>query len=176
MTFVGIALAPGVDALAALAHLRDQIGPWDPTGYPVLRYSKPIRPPEIINARSVALPFVGGLLVLAATIGLAVAIVISVRARRRRWRCCDLGVHQPATARVSVGQALAMMLGGFVVGAPLGIAVGRLAWRAFASPLGVVTVTSTPIVWVVRYRSRRHDVAALAAAGTGASRRVRSPR
>jgi ABC-type antimicrobial peptide transport system permease subunit len=67
--------------------------------------------------------------------------------------------------RVSVRvQALAMMLGGFVVGAPVGIAVGRIAWRVFASQLGVVTVTSTPVVWIVVAAVGGAVIAALAAA------------
>jgi hypothetical protein len=168
VTFVGIKLDPGVDSSAALADLRDEIGPWDPTGYPVLRYSKPIRPPEIINARAVRVAplLVGGLLVLAATIGLAVAIVVSVRARRREMAVLRALGFTSRQLRVSVRvQALAMMLGGFVVGAPLGIAIGRIAWRAFASGLGVVTVTSTPVAWVIATAVGGAVVAALAAAG-----------
>lgn len=167
VAFVGIELAPGVDRTAALAGLRDEIGPWDPTGYPVLRYSNPIRPPEIINARSVRVAplLVGGLLVFAATIGLAVAIVISVRARRREMAVLRTLGFTSRQLRVSVRvQALAMMLGGFVVGAPIGIAVGHIAWRAFASELGVVTVTSTPVGWIVATGVGGAVIAALAAA------------
>ena len=139
-------------AIAGIQRSSPEAAPWDPTGYPVLRYSEPIRPPEIINARSVRVAplLVGGLLVLAATIGLAVAIVISVRARRREMAVLRTLGFTSRQLRISVRvQALAMMLGGFVVGAPIGIAVGRIAWRAFASQLGVVTVPSTPIVWIV---------------------------
>jgi ABC-type antimicrobial peptide transport system permease subunit len=133
----------------------------------VLRYSKPIRPPEIINARSVRVAplLVGGLLVFAATIGLAVAIVISVRARRREMAVLRTLGFTSRQLRVSVRvQALAMMLGGFVVGAPIGIAVGRIAWRVFASQLGVVTVTSTPVAWIVVAAAGGAAIAALAAA------------
>ncbi len=167
VTFVGITLDPGVDRTTALAGLRDEIGPWDPTGYPVLRYSNPIRPPEIINARSVRVAplLVGGLLVFAATIGLAVAIVISVRARRREMAVLRTLGFTSRQLRVSVRvQALAMMFGGFVVGAPIGIAVGHIAWRAFASELGVVTVTSTPVRRVVATGVGGAAIAALAAA------------
>ena len=168
VTFVGIDLGPGVKHTAALRGLRDEIGTWDPTGYPVLRYSKPIRPPEIINARSVrAAPLlVGGLLVLAATIGLAVAIVISVRARRRELAVLRTLGFTSRQLRISVRiQALAMMLGGFVVGAPIGIAIGRILWQAFASELGVLTDPTTPIVWIVATGVGGAVVAALAAAG-----------
>ena len=168
VTFVGINLDAGVDRSVALADLRDEIGPWDPTSYPVLRYSQPIRPPEIINARAVRVVplLVGALLVLAATIGLAVAIVVSVRARRREMAVLRTLGFTGRQLRVSVRvQALAMMLGGFVVGAPIGIAVGRIAWRAFASELGVATVTSTPIAWIVATAVGGAAIAALAAAG-----------
>jgi hypothetical protein len=168
VTFVGIDLVPGVDRSAALADLRDEIGSWDPTGYPVLRYAKPIRPPEIVNARSVRVAplLVGGLLVLAATIGLAVAIVISVRARRREMAVLRTLGFTGRQLRVSVRvQALAMMFGGFVVGAPLGIAIGRVSWHAFASGLGVVTDPTIPIAWIVATGIGTTVVAALAAAG-----------
>ena len=168
VTFVGITLDPGSSRSAALTSLRDKIGRWDPTGSPVLRYSQPIRPPEIINARSVRVAplVVGGLLVFAATIGLAVAIVISVRSRRREMAVLRTLGFTSRQLRTSVRvQALAMMLGGFVVGAPVGIAVGRIAWRAFASELGVVSVLSTPIVWTVATGVGGAVVAALAATG-----------
>jgi hypothetical protein len=168
VTFIGIDLGPGVKNRAALRDLRDEMGPWDPTGYPVLRYSRPIRPPEIINARSVRVAplLVGGLLVLAATIGLAVAIVISVRARRRELAVLRTLGFTGRQLRISVRvQALAMMLGGFVVGAPIGILIGRIAWRAFASELGVLTDPTIPIVWIVVTGIGGAVVAALAAAG-----------
>jgi ABC-type lipoprotein release transport system permease subunit len=41
------------------------------------------------------------------------------------------------------------VVGAVVVGVPLGIAVGRVAWRSFATRLGVLTSPHTPIGWVV---------------------------
>jgi hypothetical protein len=168
VTFVGIELDRGVDRAVAMRALRDHIGPWDPTGYPVLRYSEPIRPPEIINARSVRIAplLVGGLLVFAAVVGLAVAIVISVRSRRREMAVLRTLGFTSRQLRVSVRvQALAMMLGGMLVGVPIGLAVGRVAWRAFASELGVVTAPSTPVWGIVATVFGGAVVAALAAAG-----------
>jgi hypothetical protein len=57
------------------------------------------------------------------------------------------------------------MLGGFVVGAPLGVAVGRTAWRAFASQLGVTTAASTPTAWIIATATGAALVALVAAAG-----------
>ncbi len=168
VTFIGVDLDPGVSNSAVLTSLQAKIGSWDPTGYPVLRYSESIRPPEIINARSVRVAplLVGGLLVLAATIGLAVAIVISVRTRRREMAVMRTLGFTSRQLRISVrAQALAMMLGGFVVGAPIGLAAGRIAWHAFASQLGVVTVASTPVLGIVATAVGGALVAALAAAG-----------
>jgi ABC-type antimicrobial peptide transport system permease subunit len=62
-------------------------------------------------------------------------------------------------------QAIAMMLGSFVVGAPIGIIIGRVAWRTFASRLGVVTNPSTPIWWILATAAVAMLIALLAAAG-----------
>jgi ABC-type antimicrobial peptide transport system permease subunit len=134
----------------------------------VARFTKPVRPAEIINARAVrsAPLLVGGLLVIAATVGLAAAVIISVRVRRREMAVLRTLGFTGRQLRVSVKvQALAMMLGGFVVGAPLGVAMGRIAWQAFASRLGVVTASSTPIGWIIATGAGAALVAMLAAAG-----------
>jgi len=36
-----------------------------------------------------------------------------------------------------------------ILGIPLGLIVGRVAWRAFASELGVRTASTTPVSWIV---------------------------
>jgi FtsX-like permease family len=150
MTFVGIDLAPGADGADVLAGLRDDFTA--SSDVPPLEYHGPVRPAEIINVRSMrAAPLlVGGLLAGSAVVGLAVAVVVSVRARRRDLailRALGLtGRQVRSSVRV---QALATMAAALAVGVPLGIAVGRVAWRAFAVRLGVVTDPSTPVWWIV---------------------------
>jgi hypothetical protein len=150
LTFVGIDLAPGADGADVLTDLHEDFG--SGSDVPPLEYHDPVRPAEIINVRSMrAAPLlVGGLLAGAAVVGLAGAVVVSVRARRRDLailRALGLtGRQVRSSVRV---QAIATMAAALVVGVPLGIAVGRVAWRAFASRLGVVTDPSTPVWWIV---------------------------
>jgi hypothetical protein len=168
VSFVGIEIEPNADRAAVLARVRDASSAWVPPDSAVARFTKPVRPAEIINARSVrsAPLFVGGLLVVAATVGLGAAIIISVRSRRHEMAILRTLGFTGGQLRGSVRiQALAMMFGGFVVGAPLGIAIGRIAWRAFASRLGVVTATTIPIGWIVVTALGAAAVALLAAAG-----------
>ncbi|MGH9245159.1 MAG: ABC transporter permease [Acidimicrobiales bacterium] len=150
--FVGIDLVGAASPPAVLATLRDELGSWDPTGYPTREYTAPVRPPEIDDATSIrTLPsFVGALLVLAAIVGLSFAVVMSVRGRRR-----DLAILRALgftgwQIRQSVRvQTEATMIAALVVGVPLGTVVGRVAWRGFASQLGVVPDPSTPGFWIL---------------------------
>jgi len=124
---------------------------WDTQGFPPDEYRGPVRPAEIVNVRSMrAVPLVvGGLLAASAAVGLAVSVLVSVRARRR-----ELGILRALgfTGR-QVGnsvrvQVLATMLAALVVGLPLGVAAGRVVWRLFASQLGVATEPSVPGGWI----------------------------
>jgi len=131
-------------------------------------YTDPVRPAEILNARSIrsAPLVVGGLLVVAATVGLAATIIASVRSRRRELAVLRTLGFTGRQLRNSVRvQTLAMMVGGFVVGAPLGIAIGSIAWRAFAARLGVVPAASIPVGWIVATAAGAALIAILAAAG-----------
>jgi putative ABC transport system permease protein len=168
VSFVGIEIAPGADRKATVARIRHESGSWVPPNVAVARYANPVRPAEIIDAHSVrnAPLLVGGLLAVAATVGLAAGIVISVRSRRHEMAVLRTLGFTGRQLRSSVRvQGLAMMFGGFVVGAPLGVAFGRFAWRAFASRLGVVPAASTPIGWIVATAAGAALVAVFAAAG-----------
>ena len=45
-------------------------------------------------------------------------------------------------------QATTMAAAGIVIGVPLGVAVGRIVWHAFANNLGVVPISVVPI-WLI---------------------------
>jgi hypothetical protein len=145
-TFVGLEVRPGADPETVLAELRDDFRAWDRFGAS-LGYTAPVRPAEIINVQSMrAVPvLVGGLVTAAAAVGLGTAMVTSVGARRR-----ELGILRSLgftgrQVRHSVRvQALAIVLAALAVGIPLGLVVGRYAWRTFADQLGVVTTPSVP--------------------------------
>jgi ABC-type antimicrobial peptide transport system permease subunit len=89
--------------------------------------------------------------VLAAVLGSMAAatlahLVVSVVRRRRRdlALCAALGMRRAQIVSAVVVQALLVAGAALVVGVPLGLAAGRLAWQAFASELGVVKALQLP--------------------------------
>lgn len=147
-TFVAIHLRRGVDANAFVERLRPTFQQWDASGAPPFTYTGPVRSPEIVNVsdlRSVPL-VLGGVLGVALLVGLTASIVISVRDRRRELAILRALGYNDRDLRATVRwQAGAMMAVGVVVGIPLGVIVGRVAWRAFANQLGVVPRADSPI-------------------------------
>jgi hypothetical protein len=167
-TFVGIDLRPGVERAAVLADLGADIAGWYPTPIATFDRTTPARPPEIVDARSMRRSpvLVGGLLVVGATVGLVVAVAMSVRARRRDLAVLRvLGFTDHQLRRSVLVQGLASVVGAVVLGVPLGIAVGRVAWRAFASRLGVLTSPHTPLAWLAVTVAGAVLVALVASAG-----------
>jgi hypothetical protein len=149
-TFVGVDLAPGADPAAVVADLDPHFGSGSDT-LPI-DYRTPVRPAEIVSVRSMrAAPLlVGGLLAGAAVLGLAVGVLVSIRARRRELAILRALGFTGGQVRTSVRiQALATMVAAVVIGVPLGVAAGRVAWRAFAFRLGVAAEPTTPVWWIV---------------------------
>jgi hypothetical protein len=149
-TFVGVDITKGTDPQTTLAALRQDYGAWGADGF--IDFADPVRPAEIVNAKGMrAIPLlVGGLLGVTVVLGLSLAVVVSVRARRRELGILRALGFTGRQLRDSVRlQALATMLAALVVGVPAGIVIGRLAWRAFASGLAVVQPPSTPVLLVL---------------------------
>ena len=126
----------GVDGSAATARLADQLGNTvfvEPAGEPAdqenLRHVRPL--PILFAAFSLALA-VGALADVSASV-----------LRRRRGELAvlrSLGLT-PRQARACLGwQATTLAAVGLVVGVPLGVALGRVAWRVVAE--------ATPMVYV----------------------------
>ena len=109
----------------------------------------PVRPPEIIDAGSVrSIPELVGILFAAATLTeLGIAVALSVRSRRRELGTLRaLGFTRRQLHR-SVGvQAVATMAAALAISIPFGVVLGRVAWRAFADRLGVLTDPSTSLL------------------------------
>ena len=148
-TFVGMDLAPGADPAAVFADVRDDFGSND--GTLPTDYRTPVRPAEIVSVRSMrAAPLlVGGLLAGSAVVGLAVAILVSIRSRRRELAILRALGFTGRQVRTSIRvQAVATMVAALAIGVPLGVALGRVAWRAFAFRLGVAADPSTPLWWI----------------------------
>jgi putative ABC transport system permease protein len=80
---------------------------------------------------------------------MAVAILVSVRSRWRELAILRALGFTGRQVRTSVRvQAVATMVAALAIGVPLGVAVGRVAWRAFALRLGVAADPSTPLWWI----------------------------
>ena len=117
-----------------------------------VRELTPVRPDELDRLAEVrSLPWL-----LAALLGvLAIAtmtsmLIVSVRRQRR-----DLAVlARSASPAVEFGrivsvQAIVVSAMGLIVGVPLGIMIGRVAWMSVARGLGVVVDTSVPVLWLL---------------------------
>ena len=115
-------------------------------------YSFPSQPGDVANLEQVsAVPLaLAGFLVVVALAAVAHALVTSVRRRRR-----DLGVVRTIGFRgrdvlVSIGiQASTIVVIGLLVGAPLGVALGRSAWSLVADRLGVGPSPTIPALALV---------------------------
>ena len=139
-SFVAVNVRDGVDPTAFLERLAPALPGWDVMDAPPLTYDRPIRSAEIVNVselRSAPL-LLGGVLGLGLLVGLALSIMVSVRDRWHELAILRALGFGDRELRASVRwQACAMMAAGLVVGVPVGIVVGRLAWSAFAEQLGV---------------------------------------
>jgi hypothetical protein len=166
-SFVGVETASGADTESALTALRDVMVVPERNDFVPVEYTAPIRPAEIDDAESMQdLPLVvGGVLVATAALGLSVAVAMSVRARRRDLATMRALGLTGGQVRRSVGvQVLTTVIAALAVGLPLGVVVGRLAWRAFAIELGVATEPSVPLGWIAVTIAGALVIAALAAA------------
>ena len=81
----------------------------------------------------------------AAVLSLMVALLASVRERRRQLALLKaLGLTRRQVRQVIAWQASIILVTAAIIGVPLGIAAGRWAWSSFAVSLGVVPVTVIP--------------------------------
>jgi len=151
--FVVVDLRDGVDPEAFLDELGDEMVAWesDLASLP-FAYPEPVRPAQIADVAAMrSTPGVlAALLATALVISLALALSLAVRARRRelavlRALGCT-GRQLRATVR---WQALTVMGVGLAGGIPLGVALGRSLWRAFAERLAVEATPAVPGGWLV---------------------------
>jgi ABC-type lipoprotein release transport system permease subunit len=130
--------APGPAGSVALArHIRQYRG---------LTY-QPAEPTVLINfGQSVNFPLLfGAALSLFGAATLLHLLLVSVARRRTETGLLKvLGFVRRQVAGAVCWQATTVALAGIAVGAPAGIAVGRLLWRVFATNFGVVPVAVVP--------------------------------
>jgi hypothetical protein len=129
-----VGTAPGPAGRAALArHVRQ---------YPGLTY-RPAQPASLINfGESVNFPLLfGAALSLFGAATMVHLLLVSVARRRRETGLLkSLGFVRRQVAAAVCWQATTVALAGIVTGVPVGIAVGRVLWRLFATNFGVVPV------------------------------------
>lgn len=104
-------------------------------------------PPEVDHLTQIdRLPFLlGGFLALLAIAALIHALVTSVLRRRRDLAVlAALGFVRRQIEAAVVWQASTVALIGLLVGIPIGVVVGRLAWGRVADGLGVATDAAVP--------------------------------
>jgi ABC-type antimicrobial peptide transport system permease subunit len=133
-TVILVRAAPGAAGNAALArHI---------SAHPLLT-TLPGKPTVLVNfGESVNFPLL--LAVALAVFGAATLLhLLLVSVTRRRVEAGllkALGFVRRQLAAAVCWQATVVALAGIVVGAPIGIAVGRVLWRVFATNFGVVPV------------------------------------
>jgi hypothetical protein len=101
------------------------------------------QPVELVNfGESVSFPLLFGVaLSLFGAATLVHLLLVSVRRRRAEAGLLKvLGFVRRQVAAVISWQATVVVLAGVAVGVPLGIAAGKVAWRLFATNIGVVPV------------------------------------
>lgn len=101
----------------------------------------PITPTSLVNfGEAVNFPLIlGVILAIFGAATLAHLLVVSVGRRRREMGLLKaLGFVSRQVGATVYWQATTVTLAGLAVGAPIGIALGRVIWRAFALNIGVV--------------------------------------
>ncbi len=109
----------------------------------------PHLPVEIDRLRQIdRLPAIlGGFLALLAAVAVGHAIVTAVRRRRRDLAILKtLGFDRGQVRATVAWQATALSAVGLVIGIPLGLVAGAIAWHLVANGLGVSTSATVPIV------------------------------
>jgi hypothetical protein len=157
-TVVLVRAAPGAAGNAALARHVAR--------YPHLTY-RPAEPNVLVNfGESVNFPllFEVALTVFGAATLLHLLLVSVARRRVEAGLLKALGFVRRQIAAAVCWQATVVALTGIVIGAPIGIAVGRGLWRVFATNFGVVPVAVVEPVLIVALAAGVLAVANLLAA------------
>ncbi|MEY2569847.1 MAG: putative transport system permease protein, partial [Acidimicrobiaceae bacterium] len=150
-SFVVIDLVDGTDKESFLASIRPDLQSWDLSGAPPFVYDQPVQPALIADAAAMrGVPVaLGSFFALAMAGGLILGIAVATRARRRELALLRAvgctGRQLRATVR---WHALTIVGVGLAVGVPLGIALGRTAYRVFAEGIGAKALPVLSPGWI----------------------------
>lgn len=151
VSLTGIRLRPGVDRRVFAAQLPLRRVRWDTNGGLPVTHTASLRPPEIATADSLraAPATLGVALGIALLVGLTLVTALSIHDRRRDLAIMRaVGFDNRALHATVAWQSLTIVAIGIVVGVPIGVLAGRVAWRAFAGALGIVPSADVPVLLV----------------------------
>lgn len=169
-SFVAIDLLPGVDGHQFLGAISDELGTWDVEGVRPFVYPGPVRPATVADVAAMrAVPVaLAGVFALAMAASLGLGITVATRARRRELALLRALGATGRQLRASVRwHALVVVATGLVVGLPLGTALGRASYRAFATGLGTLPDPVVSLSWIGVLVVATMGTGLLAAAGPG---------
>jgi ABC-type lipoprotein release transport system permease subunit len=149
---VAIDWAPGSTA-AQRAALIHRVTSANPDGTPGGTYEmRSALASAIVNTEQMGgQPLALGIgLAAAAVLSLALTVLSLVRRRRHELALLKIiGMTRRQIRAVIAWQTTLTLLIAVVIGGPLGVIGGRLAWRAFAGSLGVAPIVEVPLAVVV---------------------------
>jgi hypothetical protein len=151
-SFVAIDFADGVDAHAFMQGIADQLSGWDPYGIAPPVFTEPVRPATVVDVS--AMRGVPVMLAAAFAVTMAASVVAGItagtRARRRELAVVRALGGTPSQIRASVRwHALTVVTIGLVVGMPVGVVIGRIAFNGLARDLGVAPRPFVPLLLMV---------------------------
>jgi hypothetical protein len=150
--FVAIDLAPGVDVAAFMESIAEQLPGWDPYGLAPPVYTDPVRPATVVDVSAMrGVPMLlAGAFAVTMTASVVAGVAAGTRARRRELAIVRALGATPAQVRSSVRwHALTVVVVGLIVGMPIGVVVGRLAFNGLANDLGVAPRAFVPLLLLV---------------------------
>jgi hypothetical protein len=149
---VAIDLAPGTTA-EQRARLVHRIVAANPDGTPGGTYElRRVQASAVVNTEQMGgQPLaLGAGLAAAAVLSLALTVLSLVRRRRHELALLKtIGMTRRQIRAVIAWQTTLTLLIAVVIGGPLGVIGGRLAWRAFAGSLGVVPIVEVPLAMLI---------------------------
>ena len=148
-SFIAIDFAAGVDPEAFMGDVASQLPSWDPYGVAPLVFTHPVRPASVADVdsmRRVPMLLAGAFAVTMAA-SMFAGIASGTRARRRELAVMRALGGTPRQIRGSIRwHSFVVAAVGLLVGLPVGVVVGRIAFSTFARDLGTAPRPYVPFL------------------------------
>jgi len=143
-------LADGVDVADVIARYPEGVP--ERTGFVPTEWLESLAPAEVIETDK-ATPLIWTVVAFLAIVVLAMlghAIVSTLRRRRGTYAILtSIGFTRRQLAATVASQSLVTTLVALIIGLPVGVIIGRVAWRSFARGIGLVDTPVLPVVPLV---------------------------